>query len=88
MLIQLVISDIGKTLSSLQESFTTREWSIVIWIGIFIIFQMKRSSFRSSLLQIVKLLCSKNILMARSSKHLDSIQDTYHGAEPNTKKVD
>lgn len=63
MLIQLVISDIGKTLSSLQESFTTREWSIVIWIGIFIVFQMKRSSFRSSLLQIVKLFCSKKILI-------------------------
>ena len=63
MLIQLVISDIGRTLSSVQESFTTREWSIVIWIGIFIISQMKRSSFRSSLLQIVKLLCSKNILI-------------------------
>lgn len=63
MLIQLVISDIGKILSSLQESFTTREWSIVIWIGIFIIFQMKRSSFRSSFLQIVKLLCSKKILI-------------------------
>lgn len=63
MLIQLVISDIGKILSSLQESFTTRELSIVIWIGIFIIFQMKRSSFRSSFLQIVKLLCSKKILI-------------------------
>lgn len=63
MLIQFVISDIGKILSSLQESFTTREWSIVIWIGIFIIFQMKRSSFRSSLLQIVKLFCSKKILI-------------------------
>ena len=63
MLIQFVISDIGKILSSLQESFTTREWSIVIWIGIFIIFHMKRSSFRSSLLQIVKLFCSKKILI-------------------------
>ena len=32
-------------------------------MGLFIIFQMRRSSFRSSLLQIVKLLCNKKILI-------------------------
>lgn len=63
MLIQLIISDIGRALSTVQESFTTREWSIVIWIGIFIIFQMRRSSFQTSLLQVIKSLCNKNILI-------------------------
>ena len=63
MLIQITTYDIGRTMYTILESFTAREWSIIIWIGLFIIFQMRRSSFRSSLLQIVKLLCNKKILI-------------------------
>ena len=63
MLIQLTISEIERILYTILKSFTAREWSIIIWIGLFIIFQMRRSSFRSSLLQIVKLLCNKKILI-------------------------
>ena len=63
MLIQITTYDIGRTMYTILESFTAREWSIIIWMGLFIIFQMRRSSFRSSLLQIVKLLCNKKILI-------------------------
>lgn len=62
-MIQLITSDIERTMYNILESFTAREWSIIIWIGLFIIFQTKRPSFRSSFLQIVKLLCNKKILI-------------------------
>lgn len=63
MLIQITTYDIGRTLSPILESLTTREWSIITWICLFIISQMKRPSFRSSILQIIKLICNKKILI-------------------------
>ena len=63
MLIQLTISEIERILYTILKSFTAREWSIIIWISLFIIFQMRRPSFRSAIIQIVKSLCNKKILI-------------------------
>jgi hypothetical protein len=49
-------------LSKLQEIFNNREISLLIWLGIFIIFVLTQKSMRNTLVDVVKLLFGKYFL--------------------------
>lgn len=58
------LNELGNILLSVAQSISNRDWAVILWISLFVCYQMKRETFRSCMTQILSLLLTKKIALS------------------------